>query len=182
MLTLSVEGAASRSFTAPEIIVGRSTGCDLQLDDDMVSRRHLVIRREGRNYVAEDVGSMNGTFLGAARQRITRAILRAGDELLVGQTLLRVQIVAEPREAAAILEPAEAPVEPTTRVRIVEALEEAQHRSGGYLPEPVLRALTVQLGVPLYRHRNDPPFTSLKSTFTIFKPCLCKRCAKDLIS
>src|SRR6266849_2040062 len=70
---------------AREVTVGRAATCDLRIDDDAVSGRHLAIRRAGRDYVAEDLGSTNGTFLGGLDRRITRAILRSGDELRIGR-------------------------------------------------------------------------------------------------
>src|SRR2546427_11131478 len=43
MLTLLVEGLGSRSFSASEVTVGRAATCDLRIDDDAVSGRHLAI-------------------------------------------------------------------------------------------------------------------------------------------
>ncbi|TMK78563.1 MAG: cyclic nucleotide-binding domain-containing protein [Actinobacteria bacterium] len=100
MLTLWVEGLGSRSFSASEVTVGRAATCDLRIDDEAVSGRHLVIRRVGRDWVAEDLGSTNGTFLGGLDRRITRAILRSGDELRIGRTPLRVQFEVEAGKGA----------------------------------------------------------------------------------
>src|SRR5437870_2162397 len=41
-------------------------------------------------------------------------------------------------------------MEPATRARTVEALEEAQRCGGGYLTQAALRALAAELGVPVY--------------------------------
>lgn len=77
------------------MIVGRDPRCDLQVDDESVSRQHLVIRRQGLDYVAEDQKSRNGTFLYGPNHRIERAILRSGDLLLIGKTRLRITIEAD---------------------------------------------------------------------------------------
>ncbi len=46
-----------------ETLVGRDPSCDVVLNPKSVSRRHLVIRREGDGYVVQDLGSANGTML-----------------------------------------------------------------------------------------------------------------------
>jgi CRP-like cAMP-binding protein/pSer/pThr/pTyr-binding forkhead associated (FHA) protein/Fe-S-cluster-containing dehydrogenase component len=71
-------------------MVGRDESCDLRLDDPIASRRHVLIRREGQEWLAEDQGSRNGTRIGDQERPITTAILRAGDELRVGETSLRI--------------------------------------------------------------------------------------------
>ena len=113
MVTIHVEDGSGQSCTAaPPLTIGRDPGCSLPLSDRAVSRRHLVIRREGRDYVAEDQKSANGTFLRGRDQKIERAILRSGDILIVGNTRLRVEIAADVGETSedlirfVILEPA----------------------------------------------------------------------------
>jgi pSer/pThr/pTyr-binding forkhead associated (FHA) protein len=70
------------------VTIGRDEACDLQLLDPISSRRHVVIRRDGSEWIAEDQGSRNGTRLGDQERPITHAILRAGDVLRVGDTEL----------------------------------------------------------------------------------------------
>jgi len=48
-----------------------------------VSRNHAVLIDEGGQFVIEDQGSLNGTFVN--RKRIDRAPLHEGDELQVGK-------------------------------------------------------------------------------------------------
>ena len=63
--------------------VGRSPDCDVFLDDVTVSRRHaLVVRRDGQ-FIIEDKGSLNGTFLN--RRRIESGELEDGDEVQIGK-------------------------------------------------------------------------------------------------
>jgi CRP-like cAMP-binding protein/pSer/pThr/pTyr-binding forkhead associated (FHA) protein len=96
MIRIHVEGTAGRSFRGPvPVMVGRDPACDLTIDDEAASRRHLLIRREGRDYVAEDQKSTNGTFLSGPDARIERAILRSGDVLIVGKTRLRIEVEAD---------------------------------------------------------------------------------------
>jgi pSer/pThr/pTyr-binding forkhead associated (FHA) protein len=63
--------------------VGRSPDCDVFLDDVTVSRRHAqVLRRDGQ-FVIEDKGSLNGTFVN--RRRIESGALEDGDEVQIGK-------------------------------------------------------------------------------------------------
>jgi pSer/pThr/pTyr-binding forkhead associated (FHA) protein len=68
---------------APRTTLGRHPDSDIFLDDVTVSRRHAEVRRDDSgNYVARDVGSLNGTYLN--RTRVDEAELRDGDELQIG--------------------------------------------------------------------------------------------------
>lgn len=44
-------------------VVGRETGCDVVMEDDRISRRHLCLRQGTKGWIAEDLGSKNGTLL-----------------------------------------------------------------------------------------------------------------------
>jgi pSer/pThr/pTyr-binding forkhead associated (FHA) protein len=61
---------------------GRHPDSHIFLDDVTVSRRHVEITRDGRDYTVRDVGSLNGTYLN--RERVDEAPLRDGDELQIG--------------------------------------------------------------------------------------------------
>ena len=64
-------------------VVGRSPECDIFLDDVTVSRKHAVLSRNGNDFVIEDLGSLNGTFVN--RRRIESVNLEDGDELQIGK-------------------------------------------------------------------------------------------------
>lgn len=70
---------------------------DLDADDPeaKVSRRHARITRRGDEYFVEDLGSTNGTFVNRGRRLLPgdRQALRDGDEIIVGKTFLRFQVV-----------------------------------------------------------------------------------------
>ncbi len=70
---------------------------DLDADDPeaKVSRRHAQITRGNGQYVIEDLGSTNGTFVNRGRRLLPgdRQPLRDGDEIIVGKTFLRFHIV-----------------------------------------------------------------------------------------
>lgn len=64
--------------------IGRSPDCDVFLDDVTVSRRHAVLVESNGQFLVEDLGSLNGTFLN--RHRIEAAEpLEDGDELQIGK-------------------------------------------------------------------------------------------------
>lgn len=72
---------------------------DVDLDaydpDSKVSRKHArILHREG-TYFIEDLGSTNGTFVNRGRRLLpgTPQVLTEGDEIIVGKTFLRFQIV-----------------------------------------------------------------------------------------
>jgi Domain of unknown function (DUF1707)/FHA domain len=65
------------------VMLGRSERCDIVLSDPTVSRRHLELRPAGAGqWLAVDVGSLNGTWL--AKRRVARALVVPGDELWLG--------------------------------------------------------------------------------------------------
>lgn len=87
-LSISAGPGIGRRFvlTGSPTSIGREQGNSVTLDDDLVSRRHAVIRRAGATYTIEDLDSTTGTFVN--HQRISRAVLHDGDEIGIGETLL----------------------------------------------------------------------------------------------
>jgi serine/threonine-protein kinase len=87
-----------------EILIGRwdaDNGIfpDVDLDahdsDAKVSRRHARIYRSGVTYFIEDLGSTNGTYVNRGRRLLpgTPHLLNDGDEIIVGKTFLRFQVL-----------------------------------------------------------------------------------------
>ena len=79
-----------------QFAVGRSAGCQLSLDDPLVSRRHalLIVSREG--VTIEDLQSRNGVIVNG--QRIPgRTKVQAGDKIIIGSQELTL---LEGRESA----------------------------------------------------------------------------------
>ena len=71
---------------------------DVDLDSDdpeaKVSRRHARISMRDGNYLIEDLGSTNGTFVNRGRRLAPgdRYPLKDGDEIIVGKTFLRFRV------------------------------------------------------------------------------------------
>jgi hypothetical protein len=85
--------ALARTYTigGSGALIGRGEDCAVMLlGDGSVSRRHALIRSDGRQVTVEDAGSTHGTYL--AGRRITAAVfVQRGDVIQVGQTLLRFE-------------------------------------------------------------------------------------------
>ena len=96
---LRVEGPGiapfEREVEGPEIIIGRAAGAGLSITDSGVSRQHArLFERDGRWWI-EDLGARNGTRLN--EQRLTTpAMLRPGDRIGIGETIIQLDPAAEP--------------------------------------------------------------------------------------
>jgi pSer/pThr/pTyr-binding forkhead associated (FHA) protein len=71
------------------VVIGRSSEADVVIDDDHASRRHASVTPSGSGALVEDLGSTNGTFVNGD-EIAAPTIVTAGDELLVGATVLAV--------------------------------------------------------------------------------------------
>lgn len=72
------------------LYLGRGPDNHVVVNDKMVSRRHSVLKREGRNYMLEDLGTTNGTYVN--EQRIQRHTLAQGDVVRLGGTVFTYQM------------------------------------------------------------------------------------------
>jgi pSer/pThr/pTyr-binding forkhead associated (FHA) protein len=70
---------------APGTTIGRA-GCDVDLTDPDVSRRHAVVRALDDGLAVEDLGSTNGTFVNDTRIEGV-APLQPGDRVRFGNTV-----------------------------------------------------------------------------------------------
>src|SRR4051795_9083099 len=72
--------------------IGRE-GCDVNLMDPEVSRRHAAIRDQGGSLAIEDLGSTNGTFVNDKRiSEVT--VLNDGDIVRLGNTVWAIKSTA----------------------------------------------------------------------------------------
>jgi len=80
-----VEGPGAPRYyelRGPAAVVGRSEQSDIQVDSEGLSRKHLLVTRNGGEFVVEDLESRNGVFLNGVK--IHSATLRDMDTLQLG--------------------------------------------------------------------------------------------------
>ncbi len=77
------------ALTRATATVGRHPTNDFVVDDSRVSGTHLELTRVGDRVRVHDIGSTNGTWLGA--HRVTDIELAPGAELTIGDSLLRLE-------------------------------------------------------------------------------------------
>ncbi|MEZ5440524.1 MAG: sigma 54-interacting transcriptional regulator [Lysobacterales bacterium] len=95
----------------PSSLLGQATDCDVRLIDPTVSRRHARISRAGDDWLFEDLGSTNGSFVDG--QRIEQARVAVGQPLRLGDVLARIEAAARDDLALRIdLPPTSTPASP----------------------------------------------------------------------
>ncbi len=67
-----------------EIFVGRDLSNDIVINDPEISRRHARLFTQGSNYVIEDLGSTNGTYVNGQRL-MGPYVLRPGEVIVFGE-------------------------------------------------------------------------------------------------
>jgi len=76
------------------VLVGRGENCGVRIDDPSASRIHCrLLARDGKVFLT-DAGSRWGTFVNG--QRVSDCELRPGDEITIGETVLRLQASGTP--------------------------------------------------------------------------------------
>ncbi|HEY6533338.1 MAG TPA: FHA domain-containing protein [Acidimicrobiales bacterium] len=82
---------AGRSYPLEnEVSIGRAAGCQITLDDTYSSQIHArVFTRDGQ-WLVEDLGSTNGTWLN--RHKVSGPmVLQRGDRLQIGNTVMELR-------------------------------------------------------------------------------------------
>jgi predicted component of type VI protein secretion system len=108
-LKITAGNAVGKEVTVDdELLLGREVPGEGRLEDDIeLSRKHArIARRAEGEWVIEDLGSRNGTFVNGARID-EQVLLAAGDAIELGGTKLVVQVSAptKPSEPAAEPDP-----------------------------------------------------------------------------
>jgi DNA-binding NtrC family response regulator len=101
------------------LTVGSSADCDLVLTDPTVSRYHLEVHHGPDGLALIDLGSRNGTFIGALR--VERVVVPPGTRVRVGGTTL-VADDAGARAVPAVTEPLPGVIAQSPAMRDVAAL------------------------------------------------------------
>lgn len=77
------------------VIIGKSSLCDIVLEDDYVSSRHCELYWDGDQVMLRDLGSTNGTKVAGMQVRELR--LEPGAEILCGKTSLVFAVIERTR-------------------------------------------------------------------------------------
>jgi serine phosphatase RsbU (regulator of sigma subunit) len=86
----------TRQSDTDSLVIGRTEAADIPLADASVSRRHARFFYLDGRWLVEDLGSRNGTQLNGKPVRNPLAI-SAGDEIRIGDTVLRVAGIGDSR-------------------------------------------------------------------------------------
>jgi chromosome segregation ATPase len=78
--------------------IGRSPGCELQIDSQSVSRNHALILKSTRELIVEDLNSTNGVLVNG--RKVSRHFLTDGDVLSVGEIQFRCVLKFKTPEGA----------------------------------------------------------------------------------
>ena len=100
-LIVSIPGEAEAHYSlgARQILIGRSSTCQVVVDATPVSSLHCELTLTEEGYTVADAGSRNGTKVNGAGIDTVPVLLRNGDLILLGEsataTFIEVAQVAE---------------------------------------------------------------------------------------
>jgi diguanylate cyclase (GGDEF)-like protein len=87
LVVYGAELGRRHDLSCPEVSIGRSTGCDILVDQAGVSRKHATVLVGEHGVQIRDEGSRNGTFVD--NRRIEEVDLRDGDQVRIGGTIFK---------------------------------------------------------------------------------------------
>ncbi|MFO0976356.1 MAG: ATP-binding protein [Planctomycetaceae bacterium] len=83
-------GSRFEMTSAQDVVIGRSVGCNVRLDDSEVSRHHARISHNGESFLLKDLNSANGTRINGVA--VTERPLKNGDTLQIGASVIAFQL------------------------------------------------------------------------------------------
>jgi diguanylate cyclase (GGDEF)-like protein len=75
------------NLNSTSLVIGRSSKCDIQIDQESISRNHSKIVNTGKSILVRDLGSTNGTYVND--EPIDEYVLRDGDLIKIGRTIFK---------------------------------------------------------------------------------------------
>jgi hypothetical protein len=86
-----LSGSGRRTvLSGRRMVVGRSRGADIVVDDANVSREHAELRHDAEGWWVVDLGSTNGVKVN--RRQVEQALLQHGDSITLGLTDLDFEL------------------------------------------------------------------------------------------
>jgi pSer/pThr/pTyr-binding forkhead associated (FHA) protein len=90
LVTESEGSPRSYPMNADPLAIGRAESCEIILNDTYVSQMHARVYPKDGEWLVEDLGSTNGTYLN--RAKVTQpSPVGVGDEIRIGKTTLEVR-------------------------------------------------------------------------------------------
>ena len=87
-ITGSAAGKTIR-IPGPEVTLGRSTECDVVIEDPYVSRQHATLSVRDVDLVLTDLGSTAGSIVDGSS--VVPSIIKSGSEVVLGETSMRFE-------------------------------------------------------------------------------------------
>ncbi|MBI2423846.1 MAG: sigma 54-interacting transcriptional regulator [Candidatus Hydrogenedentes bacterium] len=110
MFHLTAKSGAAKgrtwSLTNSGMVIGRDMGCDIWINDPLISRRHCMVHPHPEGIRVEDLGSSNATLING--DPVVQGLVRPGDEITLGNVILLVTQL-EGLESQAFSAPVEQP-------------------------------------------------------------------------
>ncbi len=140
----------TRNYLPGVYVIGRSPDCDIFIETPLISRSHARLTIKERDFIIEDLGSSNGTFVGG--EKISAAtVLRLDSKVLLGPVALEFGRIEPPPTPVSL----EARRQALRRILPPEFLRERKYEIGNTIAQggmgAVLQAreLTIERNVAM---------------------------------
>jgi len=100
---------ALNGFRKDRLSIGRVESCDIVIDHPRISRVHAYVYKDGANWVIEDNGSGNGTFVNGTR--VLKATIRQDTKVALAGIPVQLLNATKKREEVASVSTGEASIE-----------------------------------------------------------------------
>lgn len=102
-------------FDSGPLVVGRHPDCDIYINQEVVSRHHAVIKREGSTWSVEIAEGKNGLFVNG--EFTSSHVLKTGDRIEIGRAVIQFTETLQERRT-----PPKPKPKPVPRVRMTPEL------------------------------------------------------------
>lgn len=148
-----------------DYLAGRSSECEIPLDDALVSRRHALFRATDTSLSIEDLGSRNGVLVNG-QKIVGLRVLRDRDLVTIGgQELIVVEVHPTERErkATGTMETC-----PACRLPVAPNGVSCPHCGSELAPDTALSRVTMEVPASALPQVDDPePVTQRASAFRL---------------